>query len=53
MTRRTMIAGLLWTVLATAFVHAVEPGQADDGFVPMFDGKTLDGWVTTGNLIVE
>ncbi|NQU26135.1 MAG: DUF1080 domain-containing protein [Candidatus Nealsonbacteria bacterium] len=26
---------------------------AEDGFVPMFDGKTLDGWKTAGNWVVE
>lgn len=46
-------------ILATAFVffalatvsRGLEPDS--DGFVPMFDGKTLAGWVTTGNWIVE
>lgn len=28
------------------------PG-AKDGFVPLFDGKTLEGWKTTGNWVVE
>jgi hypothetical protein len=50
---RNGIATLMGIVLAAAAVHAAEPAQADDGFVPMFDGKTLDGWVTTGNWIVE
>ncbi len=27
--------------------------ETEDGFVPMFDGKTLSGWQTTGNWVME
>jgi hypothetical protein len=40
-------------LLAAAVVQAAEPGAAGDGFVNLFDGKTLEGWVTTGNWLVE
>ena len=33
--------------------HGEGNAQATDGFVPMFDGKTLAGWQTTGNWVVE
>ena len=32
--------------------EAVETTE-DDGFVPMFNGEDLTGWVTTGNWVVE
>jgi hypothetical protein len=32
--------------------QASESGTDKDGFVPLFDGKTLHGWQTTGNWIV-
>lgn len=41
-----MFAGLV-------LVLAAATARASDGFVPMFDGKTLDGWKTTGNWKVE
>jgi hypothetical protein len=42
------------TLIATfALLLAVGTSWADDGFVPLFDGKTLNGWQTTGNWIVE
>jgi hypothetical protein len=53
MTRRYLIAGFFATLLAAVAPSAAEPDQADNGFVPLFDGKTLDGWVTTGNWLVE
>lgn len=52
MTRVTLFSALLTLlVLSTALPAADSTTQ--DGFVPMFDGKTLDGWKTTGNWIVE
>ncbi len=42
------VATLLLMMIASQ--HSV---RADDGFVPMFDGKTLQGWKTTGNWVVE
>lgn len=53
MTRCTMMVAVMWSLLATAGSQAAESGAADDGFVPLFDGKTLNGWQTTGNWIVE
>lgn len=53
MTRRYLFAGFFGTLLAAFAASAAEPDQADTGFVPLFDGKTLDGWVTTGNWLVE
>jgi hypothetical protein len=43
------------TTLIVSFALLLAAGTlwADDGFVPLFDGKTLDGWQTTGNWIVE
>jgi hypothetical protein len=38
---------------APAGAQAAESGTDKDGFVPLFDGKTLHGWQTTGNWIVE
>ena len=32
---------------------AAEKAAADDGFRPMFNGKDLTGWKTTGNWVVE
>jgi hypothetical protein len=39
--------------LTVAGAQAAESGADKDGFVPLFDGKTLNGWQTTGNWIVE
>jgi hypothetical protein len=36
--------------------QALQPSAAawaEEEFVPMFDGKSLDGWQTTGNWVVE
>ena len=30
-----------------------KPAAGDDGFTPMFNGKDLTGWQTTGNWVVE
>ncbi len=53
MNKHTMILGLVWVLLAAAGTQGAEPNAAADGFVPLFDGKTLNGWNTTGNWIVE
>ena len=53
MVRCTMTAGLVWTLLFAGAVSCSDAMAAEDGFVPMFDGKTLAGWKTTGNWIVE
>lgn len=53
MDRRKTIIGVLCVVLAVGVVPTSTAAETEDGFVPMFDGKTLDGWKTTGNWIVE
>ncbi|UCH36233.1 MAG: DUF1080 domain-containing protein [Armatimonadota bacterium] len=40
---------LLAILLTTLLVPSALAGNAPSGFVPLFDGKTLDGWVVTGN----
>lgn len=41
-------------VISTFMLVCVVAAVADDkGFKPMFNGKNLDGWKTTGNWIVE
>ena len=50
--RRTFLAGMLSTGLAggllssSAFGADEKPAADEDGFVPIFDGKTLAGWHT-------
>jgi len=34
----------LVALVALAFVGAAAAGEADEGFKPLFDGKSLDGW---------
>jgi len=53
MKKRSLITVLLGILLAAGGVEAAEAKAAEDGFVPLFDGKTLSGWQTTGNWIVE
>ncbi|MCF6284022.1 MAG: DUF1080 domain-containing protein [Candidatus Hydrogenedentes bacterium] len=43
---------LLALVLMAGLAQGEDKPQTKDGFVPMFDGKTLDGWKTTGNWVV-
>ena len=33
-------------LLLCLLLNASSPAQAEDGFVPLFDGKSLDGWTT-------
>jgi len=47
--RRSVWSGVLVATLWVA-AHAI---AADDGFVPLFNGKDLSGWTTTGNWMVE
>ena len=42
--RCVLVGGLLWVA---------EARGADEGFVPLLNGKDLTGWNTTGNWIVE
>ena len=44
---------LLALLLAVGLAGGEGKSQATVGFVPMFDGKTLVGWKTTGNWVVE
>lgn len=44
---------VLLTLLTFLGPQCVSAASAENGFVPMFDGKTLEGWQTTGNWIVE
>src|SRR5256885_16622233 len=49
--RRTLLAGMLGAGLGaslcrlSAFAEP-EPAPSEEGFMPLFDGKTLDGWHT-------
>jgi hypothetical protein len=43
------IATLALSFLLVSIIH----GDEKDGFVPMFNGKDLTGWQTTGNWVVE
>jgi len=53
MTKRGMTRVLLGILLMAGGVEAAEAKPVEDGFVSLFDGKTLGGWQTTGNWIVE
>lgn len=53
MNRSSLMAVLAGLLLAAGGAPAAETPRAEDGLVPMFDGKTLKGWQTTGNWIVE
>jgi hypothetical protein len=47
------IVGALLVLLVVGSVYFSDAAEPEDGFVPMFDGKTLDAWKTTGNWVVE
>jgi hypothetical protein len=51
-TSRFLIA-LLAVLLSAGLAQDAVSQDTTNGFVPMFDGKTLDGWKTTGNWVVE
>lgn len=53
MNKPNTIVVLLGVLLTTGTLNAAETKPDADGFVPMFDGKTLKGWQTTGNWVVE
>lgn len=40
--QRVVWLGLLWTCLAFMYSSST---KADDGFVPLFNGRDLDGWI--------
>ena len=44
MNRRKMVIAVLGILLTAGGVRASDTPKPDDGFVPMFDGKTLTGW---------
>jgi hypothetical protein len=41
--------GLLWTCLLLSLLPTPPARAAEDGFVPLFNGKDLDGWVEVNN----
>ena len=53
MNKDRYVLGVLSILLVFAGLATAKVLGKDDGFVPMFDGKTLKGWRTTGNWIVE
>lgn len=55
MRRHGTITMLRAALLAVSVLAAGTTAAAsdDDGFVPLFDGTTLEGWTTTGNWVVE
>ena len=53
MNRCKMGVVLVGVLLAAGAVSAADAPTEKDGFVPMFDGKTLEGWQTTGNWIPQ
>jgi hypothetical protein len=53
MNRRNVIIAMASILFAAGQALVSAAAEAEDGFVPLFDGKTLAGWQTTGNWIVE
>jgi len=53
MSKNKRNAAVLALVLFTALAQAEDTPEGADGFVPMFDGKSLAGWQSTGNWVVE
>ncbi len=51
--RLTLGCALICAVLALKATPLCVASEADDGFKPMFNGKDLTGWKTTGNWIAE
>lgn len=43
----------LAVLLSCVLVPELATADDGDGFVPLFNGKNLDGWKTTGNWVVE
>ncbi len=44
---------LLVLIFLGGIAHGAEHPATDEGFVPLFNGKDLTGWKTTGNWVVE
>jgi hypothetical protein len=56
--RRTFLAGVLGAGLAGGFLRDISFAETqkpadEEGFVPLFDGKTLKGWHTNADKIVH
>ena len=51
--RLTSCCALICVVLALAVAPLCVAAEKNDGFKPMFNGKDLTGWKTTGNWVVE
>ena len=51
--RSSICCVLTCVVLALAAAPLAVAAEANDGFKPMFNGKDLTGWKTTGNWVVE
>lgn len=52
MTLKSIITALA-LLLVAPFPGLADDKTTDDGFVPLFNGKDLSGWKTTGNWVVE
>ncbi|HMC61664.1 MAG TPA: DUF1080 domain-containing protein, partial [Candidatus Solibacter sp.] len=44
-----VLPAALWISAAAQSAPAVPSGAGKDGWISMFDGKTLDGWKANGN----
>ena len=51
--RLTLCCTLICTVLARQAAPLLVAAEAQEGFEPMFNGKDLTGWKTTGNWVAE
>ncbi len=51
--RLRLCCTLICYVLALPAASLLTAAEAQDGFEPMFNGKDLTGWKTTGNWVVE
>ena len=47
------IQALVLSALVLGIAQIASSAEKDDGFVPLFNGKDLTGWKTTGNWMVE
>ena len=48
-TRRILTRAIAFTTLATACAGRSSATRADDGWIPLFDGRTLAGWRASEN----
>lgn len=53
MIAKPMLYLILALLVCCPTLQAVSEPRAEDGFTPLFNGKNLDGWKTTGNWVVE